>query len=180
MSGAGDRPIELALGFGEVELLSSLVGELRLLVAASEPSDDPLDNWAAEANAPPIDHFDPVIQRLFPSAYAATDLDAEYRRLSEPGLRSQKDADARIVERDLARTQAHEGHITVARIDAWAWLRTLNALRLALAARLGIEDNDLGVADAPAGDPRQGMAMVYYWLGLTLESILDALAEDEF
>jgi hypothetical protein len=159
----------------EVQLLRQLVGELRTLVAASEPNDDPLDNWAAELAAPPIDHDDPVIRRLFPSAYSADDLDAEYRRLTEPGLRAGKDADARIVDRDLAAEQGRGLHVPIARRDAEPWLRTLNALRLALATRLGIEADDSALGHLAPDDPRLGLVQVYQWLAYVQESILDAL-----
>jgi hypothetical protein len=173
----GSRPngaevLSLDLLPGEVEVLRSLVGQLRRLVDAPAPSDDPLDNWAAEAAALPLDHEDPVIRRLFPGAYADADLDAEYRRLAEPGLRADRDADARLVERGLAGAAA--GRVNVPRADVWAWLRTLNVLRLALAARLGIEDDDSLLGWIGPDDPRHALVQTYCWLGYLLESLLAA------
>ncbi|MBN9170383.1 MAG: DUF2017 family protein, partial [Microbacterium sp.] len=48
-----------------------------------------------------------------------------------------------------------------------AWLRTLAALRLVLAIRLGIDDED----DHDEDDPRFG---VYDWLGYRLEGLVHA------
>ena len=50
-----------------------------------------------------------------------------------------------------------------------AWLRTLTSVRLVMATRLGVIDDDDG--DRP-DDPRFG---VYDWLGFRLESLLQAL-----
>ena len=48
-----------------------------------------------------------------------------------------------------------------------AWMRTLTAIRLVIASRLGIEDED----DRDETDPRFG---VYDWLGYRLEGLLQA------
>jgi hypothetical protein len=48
-----------------------------------------------------------------------------------------------------------------------AWMRTLTAIRLVIASRLGIEDED----DRDEADPRFG---VYDWLGYRLEGLLQA------
>jgi hypothetical protein len=181
LSEGGRIRLHLVQGRREVALLRRLVGELRTLVDAPPPSDDPLDNWAAELAARPIDYDDPVIRRLFPGAYDSPELDAEYRRLTEAGLRASRDADARIVERDLAAVPPGARHVDVARADAWAWLRTLNVLRLALAVRLEIAD-DADAADQidiDLDDPRSALAYVYHWLGFMLESLLERLTGGE-
>ena len=51
-----------------------------------------------------------------------------------------------------------------------AWLRTLTSVRLVMATRLGIVDDD----DERPDDPRFG---VYDWLGFRLEGLLQALED---
>jgi hypothetical protein len=55
--------------------------------------------------------------------------------------------------------------------DAAAWMRTLTAVRLVLATRLGIETDDQVV-----DDPR---AFLYDWLGMLLDGIVRAVAPDD-
>jgi hypothetical protein len=168
--------VTLALRSQEARFLAGLVTELRTLVAAPAVGDDPLEAWAAEMGAQPIDHSDPVVERLFPSAYRAADQDAEYRRLTETSLRVAKDQDALTVMEDLRGARATR--VTFPADHAPAWLRTLNALRLALAVRLEIAtaaDADALDNLAPA-DPRFDVAQIYHWLGYLLELTLDQLA----
>jgi len=60
----------------------------------------------------------------------------------------------------------------LARADAHAWLRTLAAVRLVLATRLGIGDAD----EHLDGDPRFG---IYDWLGYRLDGLVRAMSGDE-
>jgi hypothetical protein len=155
-------------------LLSALVLELKTLVAAPEPSDDPIQAWENELNAAPIDHNDPAIGRLFPSAYHQADLDAEYRRLTETGLRSAKDQDAGVVLADL---MAGEGaNLAIAADHVVAWLRTLNALRLVFAVRLGVETaaDAEALEDVGPDDPRADAVQLYHWLAYLQAALLDA------
>ncbi len=52
-----------------------------------------------------------------------------------------------------------------------SWLRTLAAVRLVLASRLGIIDDD----DHSDDDPRFG---IYDWLGFRLDGLVRAATED--
>ena len=59
---------------------------------------------------------------------------------------------------------------------AEAWLRSFTDLRLALATRLGIEDDDEAVWDSlDEEDPRARAYDIYYWVGLLQETLVDAL-----
>ncbi|MGB4777659.1 DUF2017 family protein [Microbacterium sp.] len=125
---------------------------------------------------------DPALARLVPDAYA-DDAEAadEYRRLTQDDLLDRRRADAAVVTTTLFRDGKPLRPESLDRVDAEtamvielddhsasAWLRTLAALRLVLATRLGIaieEDND-------RDDPRFG---VYEWLGFRLEGLLQAL-----
>ena len=59
-------------------------------------------------------------------------------------------------------------NVTLDHDGAAAWLRTLTALRLVLASRLGIAHED----DHDEADPRFG---IYDWLGYRLDSLVRAL-----
>ena len=60
---------------------------------------------------------------------------------------------------------------------AEAWLRTVNALRLVLGARLGIESADMAAAVEELGDdhPAYPGVEVYQWLGYVQGALLDCL-----
>lgn len=127
---------------------------------------------------------DPAIARLVPDAYP-DDADAagEFRRLTQADLLDRRRSDARAV----AATLFLDGEpVTPASLDparrderlrvpldsaaSQAWLRTLSALRLVLATRLGIETED----DHADDDPRFG---VYDWLGYRLDGLVRALSD---
>ena len=76
----------------------------------------------------------------------------------------------------LAATADGKEPLVVAKADLDAWLKTLNGVRLSLAVRLGIESEDdhADLEKLPARDPRTQLVALYDWLGLVLESLLDA------
>lgn len=127
------------------------------------------------------DHSDPAVSRLAPDAYP-DDADAarEFREATRGDLFDRRLRDAEVVrhglatlrtDEDLSEADAfaeHDIHLTAS--DADAWLRTLAALRLVIAARLGIERDD----DHDPDDARYG---VYDWLGYRLEVIVQAADE---
>ena len=104
---------------------------------------------------------DPVRQRLFPDGYRDDeDAAAEFRELTEAGLRDDKAARA---ERCRAELPAGSGRATTGRPDAAErWLTVLNDLRLALGTRLGVTEDE--PADIDPADPRAQSWVVYYWL----------------
>lgn len=125
---------------------------------------------------------DPAIARLAPDAYpedteashafsAATHDDLLDRRIAEAAVvraaLSGFDESHDILDGQEALT-ARPILIPDAEIDAW--LRTLTALRLVLATRLGIADED----DLDEDDPRRG---VYDWLGYRLEGLIQSADE---
>ncbi len=166
-------------------LLESLVEQLTELLGGQDsgfPPGDPLAALAHELTTEsPMDHSDPVIQRLFPDAYPDDPgANAQFQRYAQQGQRQERvDAAARVLA-DLDLPDADGSTSLELRIpDAHAdeWLRTLNALRLTLAVRLGIEDDQSheDLAALPMDDPRLQLAMLYDWFGLVLESLLDVL-----
>lgn len=125
---------------------------------------------------------DPAVARLVPDAYtddaAAAD---EFRRLTQNDLLDRRRADAALLVTSLLREGERLDPSRLDRTDAettftvsldaehtGAWLRTLAALRLVLAGRLGIDRDD----DHLPGDPRFG---VYDWLGYRLDGLVRAL-----
>jgi len=127
---------------------------------------------------------DPALARLVPDAYA-DDADAarEFRELTQRDLLDRRSTDAATV---LASLHSVSGptlvtgdeealtKIAIIELDAdtlGCWLRTLAALRLVLASRLGIVDE----ADHDDTDPRFG---IYDWLGYRLDGLVRAAEGD--
>ncbi|ALJ20280.1 DUF2017 family protein [Microbacterium sp. No. 7] len=76
------------------------------------------------------------------------------------------DAPADVLDADDA---LHPFVLTLGAEDADAWLRTLSAIRLVLASRLGIETND-------EHDPADPRFTVYDWLGYRLDRLVQAMS----
>ena len=143
--------------------LAGLVGQFTdVLVASDERGDS-----------------DPALMRLVPDAYADADAAEEFRRLTESDLLARRRSDAAVVLAslqavgDLPEDPDDPALVEVVRIrlnaeQAQAWLRTLAAIRLVLATRLGIDRDD----DHDDGDPRFG---IYDWLGYRLDGLVQAL-----
>lgn len=125
---------------------------------------------------------DPGVARLTPNAYpddddasvafaSATRADLLDRRLHDARTMRASlqvfDPDAEVTDEDARVSR----DVRVRREDVDAWLRTLTAIRLVIATRLGITD------DAPdvGGD---GQA-VYDWLGYRLELLIEAVDESD-
>lgn len=125
---------------------------------------------------------DPAVARLAPDAYADDAQAArEFRELTQADLLARRRADASVVISSLGdaaslSTDADEAALTETVAvwldpdDAQAWLRTLAAVRLVLASRLGIADAD----DHDESDPRFG---VYEWVGYRLDGLVRALED---
>ena len=127
---------------------------------------------------------DPAIGRLVPDAYA-DDPDAarEFRDLTEDDLLARRRSDAALVLASVQDAAVIPDdpdspvllETTEIRLDpaaVQAWLRTLAAIRLVLASRLGIE----GPADHDEDDPRFG---IYDWLGYRLHGLVTVADEGD-
>ncbi|MFE6994881.1 DUF2017 family protein [Microbacterium sp. NPDC057659] len=139
-----------------------------------------LDQFLLLVDAPERD-ADAALQRLTPSAYPDDEkAAADYAGLTRGDLLDRRGAEAALVRADLAAFESERG---LSPRDAMrprdaiipgdhldAWLRTLTALRLVLASRIGVEDTDVHDRD----DPRYG---VYDWLGYRLEGLIQAADE---
>jgi Domain of unknown function (DUF2017) len=142
-----------------------------------ETADDglPLDFAAILAtDGPPAPPEDPVLARLLPDAYGDDpEAAGDFRRYTEPGLRSGKVAAAQTV---LATLPAGGGRVRLPAGDAEAWLRSLNDVRLALGVVLGItEDYEREFGDIDPGDPRRAYLHVYDFLTFLQETLVRAL-----
>ncbi len=122
---------------------------------------------------------DPALDRLTPAVYPAdADASAEFAAATSANLLDRRAADAQIVRVRLAPVADGAGDeqvdMLVPDAELEPWLRTLTALRLVLAARLGISAAD-------AHDPEDPRFGVYDWLGYRLETLIqaaDALDEE--
>ena len=174
----------------EVELLSSLISQLVELVSDGEPGgfevperepEDSFEAIVADLQVEPDEpeqSEDPVLKRLFPSAYpddpAAS---SDFRRFTERSLRAKKVADAQIVLDRLTGTEQGRRELRVPPEEADAWLRTLTSVRLAVATRLGITDAATAdrLSELPPEDPRTFLVSVYDWLGFAEETMISAM-----
>ncbi|MDN7122690.1 DUF2017 domain-containing protein [Nocardioides sp. ChNu-153] len=181
------RIIATFTGF-EADLLRSLAGQLVELLRneAAVPRDD-LDPLKAmlDFTGPTVAPEDPVLARLFPTAYPGDEEAAgEFRRYTEGGLRDGKTAAAcRIIEdleeAGLPDELTEDGLMIDVELDepvAETWMRSFTDIRLALATRLGIEDGDEARWMAlPDDDPRAQAHDIFEWVGYLQETLVGAL-----
>lgn len=131
---------------------------------------------------------DPALARLFPDAHEDSEQASMFRRVTEQGLLNRKLQDATVVIHALGLpnpTDVFGERTTEAEVasasepvevmispDTFAaWVRTLTALRLAVAARIGlesVEDHDRLLLD----DDTRGTVLVCDWIAAILESVL--------
>ena len=131
-----------------------LAGQLVELLRneAAVPRDD-VDPFEAlmDFSGPTQEPEDPVLARLFPTAYPDDEeAAAEFRRFTEGGLRDGKAAAAVAIidgleEAGLPQELTEDGLMIDVELDeptAEAWMRSFTDLRLALATRLEVEEGD--------------------------------------
>ncbi|MCJ1677108.1 DUF2017 domain-containing protein [Streptomyces sp. APSN-46.1] len=179
----------------EISILRSLAVQLLELIGPGEPEAaadaDPLA--ALFADGPSEPPSDPALARLFPDAYGGPGpvdqgvdpeelaaRSAEFRRFTENDLRTRKREDALAVVRSLDGLTPADGGATVLELTGelpLRWLGALNDLRLTIAARLNITEDDESAAllGLPDDDPRKPMVMAYLWLGGLQESLIETL-----
>ena len=163
---SGERLIILQLSAIEVAQLVALAEQFTELLDDGAPADDP------------------GMARLTPEAYPTDpQASAEFRRLTRDDLLGRRSDDVGRMLRSLldaqgtsSLTELSDEEAVRPRLvaldaeDASAWMRTLTAIRLVFATRLGIEAEGDGDPD----DPRM---FLYEWLGSTLESVVQAATE---
>jgi len=165
-------------------LASQLVELLRNEVAAPSGSSDPLEQLL-DFSGPTTEPDDPVLARLFPTAYPDDEEAAgEFRRFTEGGLRDSKARSAAFVidtleEAGLPPELTEDGlHIDVelSPEDAMTWMRSFTDVRLALATRLGVEEGDEDYwMSLPDDDPRTHVHDIYEWVGYLQETLVASM-----
>ena len=166
-------------------LASQLVELLRNEVAAPNEAADPLEAML-DFSGPTTEPDDPVLARLFPTAYPDDEeAAAEFRRFTEGALRDHKAARAVAIIDDLEEAGlppelTRDGMMIDIELDeagAQSWLRSFTDLRLALATRLEVEtDDDERWAALPDDDPRSQAHDIYQWVGYLQETLVEALS----
>lgn len=150
----------------EAQLVATLAAQLeQLLSERATPGDDPLPGLVLGGATSAPD--DPALARLLPDAYADAELSSEFRQLTERGLATGKVANARFVANSV-----HPGKVELDAEGAQRWMRSIGDMRLTLAARIGIDDDDSVI-----GDDEETLAMyeVYSWLAGVQDSIVRCL-----
>lgn len=183
----GDGVIATFSGF-EADLLRSLASQLVELLrnetAAPTASEDPLEDLL-DFSGPTTEPEDPVLARLFPTAYPDDEEAAgEFRRFTEGALRDGKARNAVLIIDQLEEaglpTELEDGlwiDVELDHGDAEAWLRSFTDVRLALASRLGIEEGDEDYwRSLPEEDPRTHVHDIYEWVGYLQETLVQALS----
>lgn len=155
-----DRIVVLEVSGLEALHLAGIVGQFRDLVVDAGPDDDP------------------AVLRLLPDTYPDDDeASREFRRLTGADMLERRAEDARTVlatlgmdggELDPASDPDTTITVALGETEARAWMRTLSAVRLVLATRLGIQDQDEHRPD----DARFG---IYDWIGYRLDGLVAAL-----
>lgn len=114
------------------------------------------------------DADDSVVQRLYPSAYPDDDAaDADYREITESGLRAERQERAAACAAELA------AQVDLSdRAVATRWIKVLNDLRLVLGTRLGVTEDD---PEFDLADPEEQPRMVYHWLTGVQDAVVHAL-----
>ncbi len=171
----------------EADLLRSLAAQLVELLRNEEAVPHGLDPLEAmmDFSGPTSAPEDPVLARLFPTAYSDDEeAAAEFRRFTEAALRDGKAAAACTIiealeEAGLPPIMDEEGLMIDVELDqstAEIWMRSFTDLRLALATRLGVEQDDDAYWDAlPDDDPRAQAHDIYDWVGYLQETLIRAL-----
>ncbi|HWI44096.1 MAG TPA: DUF2017 domain-containing protein [Nocardioides sp.] len=172
----------------EADLLRSLAAQLVELLhdesAVASIEVDPLEALL-DFSGPTTEPDDPVLKRLFPTAYRGDDeAAAEFRRFTEGGLREGKAraAGAVIDTLEEAGLPADPGteeltiDVELDEATAQTWLRSFTDIRLALGTRLGVEEGDEELWYAlPEEDPRAQAHHVYEWVGYLQETLVHAV-----
>jgi hypothetical protein len=186
----GEGAMATFSGF-EADLLRSLASQLIELLrneaAAPKHTTDPLEQLF-DFSGPTTEPEDPVLARLFPTAYPDDEEAAgEFRRFTEGTLRDGKARNAGLIidqleEAGLPQELEEDGLWIDVELDheqAAAWMRSFTDIRLALATRLGVEEGDEDYwTSLPDDDPRTHVHDIYEWVGYLQETLVASLSRE--
>jgi hypothetical protein len=173
----------------EADLLRSLASQivelLRNEAAVPNETRDPFEAMM-DFSGPTTAPEDPVLQRLFPTAYADDEEAAgEFRRFTERALRDGKARAAVLIidtleEAGLPDELAEDGlfiDVELTPAEAISWMKSFTDIRLALATRLGVEEGDEDYWHAlDNDDPAAHVHDIYDWVGYLQETLVAALS----
>lgn len=171
----------------EADLLRSLAGQVIELLRNEKAVADPVDPLEElfDFSGPTTEPDDPVLARLFPTAYPDDEEAAgDFRRFTEGQLRDGKAAAAATIIESLEAAglpdQPEDGlfiDLELAEPDALGWMRSFTDMRLAIGTRLEVEEGDEDFWESlPDDDPRTQVHDIYQWLGYLQETLVDALS----
>jgi hypothetical protein len=171
----------------EADLLRSLAGQLIELLrnesATAPVQSDPLEQLL-DFSGPTTAPEDPVLARLFPTAYPDDEEAAgDFRRFTESTLRDGKAGGAASIIDALEEAglpdEPEDGifiDVELSEQEALTWMRSITDMRLAIATRLGVEEGDETYWDQlPGDDPRAQVHDIYDWLGYLQETLVQSL-----
>lgn len=173
------------------QVIGDVVDRLRL---EEEVALDPFALWERDftdevSTLTDLDDRDPLLDRLFPAVLPHDEqASAEHRRFSEDDLRRQKAREGDLVLEELERAFAAQPlpapgadepvfdvHVPLTVLDAW--LRTLNATRLALALDLDITtQGDVEQLEGMAEDDERAYPYAVYEFLAEIQAVLLELA----
>ena len=143
-----DGRYDLVLDPNLRETMGALLGELDELVEAGPD--------------------DPGLRRLNPPAYLDDpEKDVEYQLLAGDELRTSRRAAIETVRASL-------GEEILTEEQLWAWIQSLNALRLVVGTRLGIDEDDHAIEVDP-DDPAAPLWSIYHFGTWVQHSVIAAL-----
>lgn len=147
-----DGTLVLELQDHETAILEQLLDEMHLLIDGD------------------ADRTDPAVDRLFPTAYQDPDDELAYRELVEDSLRRTKLEAIDGAKQDLRSAP----EIALPRDQVDRWLSLLTDLRLAIAARLHIDEEKMSTELDP--NDRDAVPLsVLHWLGWVQGTMLEKI-----
>lgn len=177
------EPVEVAEGTGDDDFAAivSGLGGLGLGVSLSAEDQVP-DDRPVPTDARSFGDRDPALERLLPAGNRADDqASAEFRRLTEHGLRQRK---ARHLASAIASLRAPGSGVQLDQRAALDMVVALTDVRLVLGERLGLrEDADVErledeLVDMGEDDPRAHAMSVYDFLTWLQETLAGAMLAD--
>ena len=162
------------------DAFDDLVASMGLSLSAADQAAAGADDAAAEADSSPFTERDPALDRLLPTAHRGDgEIAAEFRRLTEEGLRQRKSGNLDVAIECVE--QAVGDRVVLDESQAPAFLMALTDVRLLLGERMGMRTEEDAEAlhaamdDIDDDDPL-GYAMAWYdfltWLQETLTQAL--------